>query len=123
MSGEIEATVRGHLAADAVVKTTPSGKPVAELRLASGVRRPDPKAEGEWIDVRTDWLDVSVWGYGVEAVASLVKGQLIEVRGRLTPGAYLNNHGEPRVDLKLTAEAVLVVPRAPRKDVSDPTPF
>jgi single-strand DNA-binding protein len=112
MSGEIEVTARGHLAADAVVKTV-GAELVAELRLAVGIRRKDA-ASGDWSDVRTDWVDVSVWGWNVAAVRQLLKGQLVEVRGRLTPTAYLTKAGEAAPSLSISARSVLIVPRAPQ---------
>lgn len=120
MAGEMETTARGHLAADAVVKTV-HGKEVAELRLAVGVRRKD--ASGEWQNHHTDWVDASVWGRFVAAVATLRKGQLVEIRGLLTPGAYLNKDGEAVAVSRMLASSVTVVPRAPRSDASPETPF
>jgi single-stranded DNA-binding protein len=112
MAGEIEATVEGHLAADAVVKLV-GDKEVAELRIAVGVRRPD--SAGSWSDVRTDWVDVSVWGFSVGGAATLKKGQLVRVSGRLTPAAYISKTGEAQASLSLsTLDRVLVVARAPQ---------
>lgn len=111
MSGEIEGTARGHLAADAVVKVV-NGQEVAELRMAVSVRRKDSK--GEWQDHRTDWVDVTCWGSRVGGAATLVKGQLVEVRGSLTPAAYIDKGGEAQPSTKLTARSVTVVPRPPK---------
>lgn len=111
MSGEIEATVRGYLGADALVKTV-HGNDVCELRVAAGVRHKD--AAGEWQDVRTDWVDVAAWGYLAADVAHLKKGDKVECRGAFVPGAYINREGEAVPSSKLMARAVLLVPRAPR---------
>jgi single-stranded DNA-binding protein len=112
MAGEIQATVEGHLAADAVVKLV-GDKEVAELRVAVGVRRQD--ASGAWTDVRTDWVDVSVWGHSVGGAATLKKGQLVRVSGRLTPRAYIASSGEANPSLSIsTTDRVLVVARAPQ---------
>lgn len=111
MSGEIEATVRGFLGADALVKTV-HGNDVCELRVAAGVRRKD--AAGDWQDVRTDWVDVAAWGYLAADVAHLKKGDKVECRGAFVPGAYISRDGEAVPSSKLVARAVLVVPRAPR---------
>lgn len=121
MSGEIESTARGHLAADAVIKTV-HGNQVAELRLAVGVRRKD--AAGEWQNHHTDWVDVSVWNYLASTVASLRKGTLVVVTGLLTPGAYISAAGEAVATTKIMASAVYVVPRAPRtEDAPGPVDF
>jgi len=109
MSGEIEATARGHLAADAAVKLV-NGQEVTELRIAVGVRRKD-KTTGEWQDHRTDWVDVVVWGTQVGPCSKLTKGQLIEVRGSLEPRAYLSNAGDAVAATRITARSVTVVPR------------
>lgn len=111
MAGEIEATIRGHLAADAVVKATPEGKEVCELRVAVGVRR---KINDVWTDVRTDWVDVSAWNSLVGGAATLKSGQLVTVTGILTPGAYINKVGEAVPSTRLIASLVAVVPRAPQ---------
>lgn len=111
MAGEIEATIRGHLAADAVVKATPDGKEVAELRVAVGIRR---KVNDVWTDIRTDWVDVSAWNSLVGGVATLKKGQLVTVTGILTPSAYLSKEGEAVPSTKLIASMVAVIPRAPQ---------
>lgn len=109
MSGEVEATARGHLAADAEVRYTNSGEEVVSLRLAVGVRRRD--AEKGWIDVRTDWLDVAVWNAALAGrVTGLRKGQHVEVRGRLKFGAYIDRDGVPRPSTTLTAFSVTLVP-------------
>ena len=111
MSGEIEATVRGYLGADALVKTVHNND-VCELRVAVGVRRKD--ASGDWQDVRTDWVDVAAWGYLAADVAHLKKGDKVECRGAFVPGAYISRDGEAVASSKLVASAVLLVPRAPR---------
>ena len=111
MSGEIEVKARGHLAADAVTKFV-QGEEVVELRLAVGVRRKD--GSGEYVDLRTDWLGVTVWGYAAKGASTLCKGQLVVVEGRLKPGAYLSSTGEAAVSLELSCTSVLTVPRLPR---------
>lgn len=116
MSGEIEATVRGYLGADALVKTV-HGNDVCELRVAAGIRHKD--ASGEWQDVRTDWVDVSAWGYLAADVAHLKKGDKVECRGAFVPGAYINGKGEAVPSSNLMARAVLLVPRVPRSASAD----
>lgn len=112
MSGEIEATARGHLAADAEVRLA-NGKEVCALRIAVGVRRRTDS--GEWEDVRTDWIDVTVWGSQVGACSTLKKGDLVDVRGKLRPGAYLSKQtGEAVASLAIDTFGVAVVPRLPR---------
>lgn len=117
MSGEIETTARGHLAADAVIKTV-HGKNVCELRLAVGVRRKD--SAGDWQELRTDWVDVSAWNYLAGTLATLKRGTLVVVIGTLTPGAYLSQAGEAVPTTKILASAVYVVPRPPRDAVAVP---
>jgi single stranded DNA-binding protein len=111
MSGEIEATARGHLAADVEVVYV-NGQEVGRFRLAVGVRRRD--ANGEWQSVRTDWLDVSCWGNLVGRISQLRKGAHVEVRGRLAPGAYLDKNGTAQPSTRITASSVTLVPAAVR---------
>lgn len=115
MSGGIESTIRGHLGAAAVVKTVHEST-VCEFRVAVSVRRKD--AAGEWQNIRTDWVDVACWGRLAADTAALGSGVLVEVRGVLSPGAYLNRDGEAVATSKLTAYAVLTVPRAERETAS-----
>lgn len=117
MSGEIMATARGHLAADAVVKLASSGQEVAELRLAVGVRRKD--AAGEWVDHHTDWVDVSAWASLVGPASTLRKGELVEVTGPLTPDAYLASDGTARSSTRMTARTISRPVRSPKPQ---PTP-
>lgn len=115
MSGEIEVTVRGYLAADAVVKTV-HGNQVCELRVAAGVRRKD-SAE-VWQDIRTDWVDVSAWNRLAADCVALRKGEHVEVRGTLTPGAYISRDGEAVATSSVMARTVLTVVRAPKTDAA-----
>lgn len=112
MAGEIETRLRGFLSADADVKHTSGGREVVELSVAVNVTK-RPQQDGDpWIDVRTDWARVSVWGALAASVRELKKGTLVVVEGRLTPGAYISGEGEAKPSTDVTADAVFIVPRA-----------
>lgn len=76
-------TGTGHLGADPELRFTPSGKAVANLRIACTERKRTPS--GEWEDGTTTWLNVAVWGHLAETVTEhLRKGSLVHVVGRLS---------------------------------------
>ena len=71
-------TVTGRLTADAELRYTPEGSPVAEFRFA--VR--DDFLEKK--ENRTVFVDVVVWGERAERIyKTLLKGKLILIEGRL----------------------------------------
>jgi single-strand DNA-binding protein len=70
-----------NLAADPELRTTPSGKPVASLRLAINSRR--RTAEG-WVDGEPTFLPASVFGDQARNVAdTFSKGQRVLILGKL----------------------------------------
>lgn len=105
MSGGIQTTIRGHLGAAAIVKTVHDSN-VCELRVAVQTSRKD--SDGVWQKIATEWVDVAAWGRLSSECEDLQKGQLVEVRGVLTPGAYISRDGEAVATSKLTAYAVLL---------------
>ena len=74
-------TVVGTIANVPERRTTTSGIPVANFRLATHLRRRDEKS-GAWIDGHTNWYSVSAYrGLADHALASFQKGQRVIVTG------------------------------------------
>lgn len=97
-------TVVGNLTADPELRYTPSGVPVANLRLASTPSRYD-SATNEWVDGETAFYRVTVWRKSAEnAAASLVKGARCVVVGRLRVESYESREGEKRTALNIDAD-------------------
>lgn len=120
-------TVVGRLGGDPTLKPV-HGDRVAEFRLASTSRRKDGDT---WVDVHTNWFSVEAWGdFAAHVVASLRKGDLVVVLGRLKVEDW--ESGERRgTSVKLRADhigptlragAVTRDRRAPQADAPAPPP-
>ena len=83
-------TATGRIAADAEVRFTPSGDPVASFRIASDVGFGDKKT--------TNWFSCQVWGKRVESLAPhLIKGTPVTVFGALTLREWNDKEGQKRL--------------------------
>ncbi|MEW2580145.1 single-stranded DNA-binding protein [Streptomyces syringium] len=88
MSTDTHLTATGNLAADPVLRFTPSGSPVASFTVACNDRRKNP-ATNEWETTGTVWLRCTAWDRIAETAADqLTKGQAVTVTGRLRPDDY-----------------------------------
>lgn len=115
MPAPFEVVTRGRLGSDAVVKLV-DGSEVAEFRIAVDTRK--KLDSGSWDTTRTDWVDVTVWGWAAAGAGRLLKGQLVDVRGSLKARAYVAKDGEPRVSLAIGTRSVGLVPVVPRELVA-----
>jgi single-strand DNA-binding protein len=76
----------GRVVADAELRFTPGGDPIANFRLASDVGFGDKKT--------TNWFSCQIWGKRGEALAPhLLKGQQVTVFGQLTLREWTNKEG------------------------------
>ena len=83
-------TATGRIAADAEVRFTPSGDPVASFRIASDVGFGDKKT--------TNWFSCQVWGKRGESIAPhLIKGTPVTVFGALTLREWNDKEGQKRL--------------------------
>jgi single-strand DNA-binding protein len=86
--------VTGRLADDAVLKQTPSGQSVMNIRLVNN--RGKRKQGDQWVEQPPNYLNVTVWGRIAESLKPyLVKGKMIAVDGRLQQRSY-QVQGEPK---------------------------
>jgi single-strand DNA-binding protein len=106
MTNEIQLTVRGHAAGDAVLRWTDSGVAWTTFRVGSTPRRFDPSA-GDWKDGATQWFTVKVFGRTARQVGeSVKKGNPILVRGHLITEEWVTKDGESRTSLVIQADSV-----------------
>jgi single-strand DNA-binding protein len=97
--------VVGNLTRDPELRHTPSGMPVASLRIAVNTRRKDP-ATGQWGE-KPNYFDVTVWGQQAENCAQyLSKGRQVGVQGRLEWREWDAQDGTKRQAVEIVAENV-----------------
>lgn len=93
--------VMGRLVADPDLKTTPSGVPVCNIRLACDRDYKD-KATGER---ETDWLNVTAWRGTADYINQyFTKGRMIVVSGRIQTRNYTDKDGNKRTATDIIAE-------------------
>jgi single-strand DNA-binding protein len=94
--------IEGNLTRDPELRFTPSGTPVASLRIAHNDRVKD--STGEWTD-KPYYFDVTVWGKRGEAVSQhFSKGKAILIRGRLTWREWEAQDGTKRQQVEIVAD-------------------
>lgn len=93
----------GHLGADAELRYTQGGQPVASMRLATTEKW---SKDGERQE-RTDWHSVSLWGKRAEALEKyLTKGSRIAVEGRVQYRQYEDRDGNKRTATEIVASDI-----------------
>ena len=108
----------GNLGADPELRYTPSGKAVANLRVAVNNNRRGP--DGEWVE-ETLWLRVEVWEQAAERAAEqLRKGNKVYAEGQLRAREYEGSDGQKRTSLELTFARVINLERRGRDEGSFP---
>lgn len=115
-------TITGNLGADPELRFTPSGKAVANLRIADTPRRKN--AAGEWEDGETLWMPATTWGRDAEAVAEhLRKGDRIVASGRLTSRTWQDRDGNGHTTVEMAVEHIGKVAKAADNLAEMPSPF
>jgi len=89
----------GNLGADPELRYTPSGKAVANLRVAVNDRVRN--AAGEWTD-DTQWFNVEVWDDAAERAAERMrKGNKVFAEGQLRAREWEGKDGQKRTSLEI----------------------
>ncbi|MGH2455127.1 MAG: single-stranded DNA-binding protein [Candidatus Limnocylindria bacterium] len=89
----------GNLGADPELRYTPSGKAVAELRVAVNDRSRGP--DGEWQE-ETQWFRVELWDQAAERAAErLRKGHKVFAEGALRAREWEGKDGQKRTSLEI----------------------
>lgn len=106
MANETIITVVGNLTADAELRYTQNGLPVANFTIASTPREYD-KTTKEYKDGEALFLRASVWREYAENVAgSLTKGSRVIATGRLKQRSYETREGEKRTAIELEIDEI-----------------
>jgi single-strand DNA-binding protein len=102
----------GNLGADPELRYTPSGKAVANLRVAVNDRYRGQ--DGEWQE-ETHWFRVEVWEQAAERAAEqLRKGHKVYAEGQLRPREFEGNDGQKRTSLEIRFARVVSLERRDR---------
>jgi single-strand DNA-binding protein len=101
---ETTTTIVGNLVEDPTLRFTPTGRAVANVRIAS---TPRYQSANEWKDGTTLFLTCTVWGQQAENVAeSLLRGHRVIARGRLKQREFQTREGERRTVVELDIEDI-----------------
>jgi single-strand DNA-binding protein len=104
-SGVNRAILIGNLGADPELKTTATGKQVAEFRLATTRKWSD--AQGQ-LQQATEWHRVKVWGRMADLVGKfLSKGRQVYVEGRIETRKWVDKEGHDRYTTEIVAHQVI----------------
>jgi single-strand DNA-binding protein len=113
-----EIHLRGKLGRDAETRSTPTGKSVTTLSVATCERRKN--VSGAWENGPTTWHKVTVWG-APESIASAAKGTTVQVRGRYESRSWEDKTGAKQVSYEVNAiDAVILADDRPRQDARAP---
>lgn len=117
----------GNVCAAPEVRYTQSGKPVANMRLAQSKRKQD--ASGKWVDDKTTFVSVTLWGRHAETAGTLAKGAKVCVAGRLEDSIWTDKEGGEKRRTEIVAESLYLATerqddtQAPRRKArSNPAP-
>jgi len=106
VANETILTVVGNATADAEVRYTQGGKPVASVTIASTPRTFDRQAN-EWKDGEALFIRCSIWGDSAENVGqSITKGMRLIAQGRLKQRSYQDREGNNRTSIELEVDEV-----------------
>lgn len=106
----------GHLGKDPETRFTPTGKKVAQLRVAVTERWRN--SEGE-LKEATEWFNVEAWGrLGEICQDYLNKGSLVYLEGRLHTDRY-EQEGETRYFTKVTANHMQMLSRRVEEELPE----
>lgn len=107
MAGETNVTIIGNLVDAPDLRFTQSGKPVANLTIASTPRSFD-RQSGEWRDGDALFMRCTVWGNaGAENIAEcLNKGDRVIAYGSIGQRSFETRDGEKRTVIEMTVEEI-----------------
>lgn len=98
-------TIEGTAGTTPQLRTIPSGRQVANLRVATTLRRQDPST-GQWSDAGTNWYSVAAWGdVAAHVVASIRQGDPVLVTGRLRIVTW-GDEERPATSIEIEADAI-----------------
>lgn len=103
----------GHLAADAEVRHTPGGTMVTTLRVCVNTKEPNG------VEIN-DWYRVALFSKQAEFAAGCMKGNLVQVVGRLKSNTYTAKDGSTKTSFEVNASEFMDL--TPRPAGNQPPP-
>ena len=120
MNTKNEMRIIGFLGADPELRYTTTGRPVANIRVATTERWKDKAGEKQ---EHTEWHRVVVWGQLGEVVSKyLHKGSLVHVTGPIRTRKFTDKEGVERFASEVVANEVLFLDRAEKQAPEDEAP-
>lgn len=108
----------GNLTRDPEVRAVPSGVEVADMRLAVNDRFKDREGKEQ---ERTAFVDIVAWDrLAQQAGRSLRRGSTVLVEGRLESEEWTAKDGTKRSRVRVRADRIEFLDRAPRRDDDAP---
>ena len=111
--------ITGGVCSEVELRFTPSGKAVANFRVAANDRK---KTEnGGWVDGDSCYLTVNVWEQKAEACAEQLQvGSQVVVTGKLRQRDWEDKDGNKRHSYEVQAYDVALVVRPPKAEREKP---
>ncbi len=110
-------TLRGFVGNDAEIKTTTSGKTLAQFNLCVEERW---QAHGEQ-NSKKEWFRLTAWGRQAEIAAErIVKGTLVEVHGRLENRNWSDGSGQKHYTTDLIVLEIVFIDRSTGQPIEQP---
>ena len=102
MTVEVPVTVVGNIVSDPELRFTPSGKAVADFRVAENHKRFSQETK-KWETTNTTFYRVNAWGDQASNIAgALQKGTEVVVVGKFQAREYETKDGEKRLSLEIS---------------------
>jgi single-strand DNA-binding protein len=103
----------GYVGANPEIKTTTSGKKVANFDIATTDVFYDPNGEKQ---TETMWHNMVAWGKTAETVEKfLVKGKEVVIQGKIANRSYLDKNGVKKYISEILVQEMLLV-GGPKKE-------
>jgi single-strand DNA-binding protein len=97
--------ITGNVGREPELRYTPAGRAVCDFSVAVNKAWTDRQTNER--HEKTTWFKVTAWAKQAEVVNQYVhKGMKVTVSGEIDCSAYLNNDGQPRATLELTANRI-----------------
>lgn len=111
--------ITGSVCSEVELRFTPSGKAVANFRIAANERK--RTEAGGWVDGDSCYLTVNIWEQKAEACAEqLTVGSQVVVTGKLRQRDWEDKDGNKRSTYEVQAYDVALVVRPPKAERDRP---
>lgn len=113
-------TLLGHLGQDPEIRTTPGGKSVATMRLATSEQWTD-RESGERKEA-TEWHTIVIWGKLAEVCEQyLRKGSQVYFEGKLRTRKWQDKQGNDRYSTEVIADEMVMLGGGQRGEARNET--